>query len=138
MPSKSNMRRPQSMKETCNSQGHSPSDLDSQEPSPFYRVRSFKSNSKGIINRGDSFKRKRQFGSSGSVDSTTSCPDRVTQMRHDWSHGSRGSSVASSLDIDSPASFRVVILGAPGVGKTSIIQQFLTSEYMGNEDPALG
>ena len=62
-------------------------------------------------------------------------------MRHTWvtqSQGSFGSSGGSSLDIESPKSYRVVVLGAEGVGKTSLIKQFMTSEFMGNEEPSAG
>ena len=78
-----------------------------------------------------------------SLESTGSCPERVLQLRHTWSAqsqtgSSRDSSTASSFYVDAPSSFQVHILGAGGVGKTALIQQFKTSEYMGNEDPCLG
>ena len=60
--------------------------------------------------------------SDASVDSIDSCPDR---LRHTWStqsQGSRGSSVSSTVDYDTPASYRVIILGAIGVGKTALIR----------------
>ena len=138
MPSKGNIRRPQSLKvRPTHSQTHTPVEGAQQDPCPFYRVRSFTSSSKGIIiNTGDSFKRKKRLAvSDASVDSIDSCPGR---MKHTWStqsQGSRGSSVSSTVDADAPASHRVVILGAAGVGKTALIQQFKTSsDYMGNVD----
>ena len=139
MPSKGNIRRPQSLKvRTTYSHNQTPDDGVEQDPCPFYRVRSFTSSSKGIINRGDSFKRRRRLGTSdASVDSIDSCPDR---LKHTWStqsQGSRGSSVSSTVDYDTPASYRVIILGAIGVGKTALIRQFKTSDYMGNADTSL-
>ena len=142
MPSKGDIPKPQSVPaRAAVSQGQTPGDGSDHIELNFYRVRSFTSTSRGIINRGDSFKRrKRMTASNLSIDSTGSCPERLTQLRRTWStqsQGSRGSSVNSSLDADTPTSFRVIILGAPGVGKTAIIQQFMTSEYMGNVDPCL-
>ena len=34
--------------------------------------------------------------------------------------------------------FRICILGASGVGKTALVNQFLTSEYMNTYDASLG
>ncbi len=141
MPSKGNhVRRPQSLKvRPTHSQGQTPVEGGAQDPCPFYRVRSFTSSSKGIVNRGDSFKRKKRLATSdASVDSIDSTGDR---LRHTWStqsQGSRGSSVSSTVDADVPASHRVVILGATGVGKTAVVQQFKTSDYMGNVDTGTG
>ena len=33
-----------------------------------------------------------------------------------------------------PTIYKVLLLGAPGVGKTALRQQFMTSEYLGNAD----
>lgn len=157
MPSKNRPKRPQSLKckpvsqqnegqGQTQAQGQTPSQTSGegteQGSSPFYRVRSFTSTPRGIINRGDSFKRKRLGSSNSSIGSAGSCPERASRLRHTWStqsQGSRGSSVSSSIDADDPpAAFRVLLLGAAGVGKTALIQQFTTSEYMGNVDPCQG
>ncbi len=132
------------------SQGQTPAESTATGPGGefnFYRVRSFTSTSRGIVNRGDSIKRKKRMTTSNlSIESTGSCPERLTQLRRAWStqsqgsrgsRGSRGSSATSSLDADAPGSFRVLILGAAGVGKSALIQQFMTSEYMGHVDPCL-
>ena len=34
--------------------------------------------------------------------------------------------------------YRVLVLGGPGVGKTAITQQFLTSEYMAAQNTSFG
>ncbi len=106
-----------------------------EECNEIYRVRSFQSSTKGrLVNRGDSFKRKSgRSGSNVSIHSSGSCPGGLSQMQQ----SSQGSSIASSLDGDSPSTFRVIVLGSAGVGKTSLIQQFKTSEYMGDETPSL-
>ncbi len=138
MPSKGKPPKPVLKKGRSLSQERKAPKTDSGGQGPLYRVRSFTSSSRGVINRGDSFKIR-----SDSVESTGSCPERVLQLRHTWSAqsqtgSSRDSSTASSFDVDTPSSFQVLIMGAAGVGKTALIQQFKTSEYMGNEDPCLG
>ncbi len=138
MPSKGKPSKPVLKKGRSLSQERKTPKHDPGGQASLYRVRSFTSNSRGVINRGDSFKMRQD-----SLESTGSCPERVLQLRHTWSAqsqtgSSRDSSAASSFDVDAPSSFQVLILGAGGVGKTALIQQFKTSEYMGNEDPCLG
>lgn len=36
------------------------------------------------------------------------------------------------------AKYRVVLLGDAGVGKTALVSQFMTSEYMNTYDASLG
>ena len=90
-----------------------------------YRVRTFSTSSKGIINRGDSFKRRAgsQQGSLHDINKTRNS-----------SVNSVGSSLASGDSNLEPCCYNVLLMGPNGVGKTSLIQQFRTSEYMGNED----
>ena len=84
-------------------------------------VRSFTTSSRGIVNRGDSVKKKRhnphqqsqeqqQQPSKSSADDATTNPSQIP--RNSDAH-------------------RVYIIGEQGVGKTALINQFLTSEYMG-------
>jgi Rad/Gem-related GTP binding protein 1 len=40
--------------------------------------------------------------------------------------------------VESPVRYRVCILGHSGTGKTSLVNQFLTSEYMNAYDTSLG
>jgi hypothetical protein len=91
---------------------------DSEEDvfQPLQRVRTFSSSDKGgIVNRGDSFKRK--------------IPSTAGSSRHSSVTSQDDSSVCSS---EAPCS--VLVMGPVGVGKSSLIQQFTTSEYMGGED----
>ncbi|XP_025075936.1 GTP-binding protein REM 1-like [Pomacea canaliculata] len=124
------------------------------------RVRSFKTTSKGIVNSGDSFKRStHSLASNGSISSMD--PDAhqggtstVTQAGGNVvpttlsslsSTGGGGinprreslnsvessgltQSVTSSVTI---SHYRVLMMGAPGVGKTALTRQFMTSEYKG-------
>lgn len=106
------------------------------------RVRSFKTTSKGgVVNRGDSFKRKKQnevmySGCTVTVDAAEEFGlSQRTRLSSDNSSesGTGGSSQATSADC-----FRVVILGAQGVGKTALTQQFMTSEYLAQFDTSNG
>uniref|UniRef100_A0A0L8GQE1 Small monomeric GTPase n=2 Tax=Octopus bimaculoides TaxID=37653 RepID=A0A0L8GQE1_OCTBM len=103
-----------------------------------YRVRSFTKTPKGLVNRGDSFKKRSNNSvmSSGSTitDHNEQCgggSDRGTRSRTLSVASSQGSNSCSGSSTTAPTYFRQVILGASGVGKTSILRQFMTSEYMG-------
>ena len=88
-----------------------------EEFSPeFQRVRSFSISGKGILNRGDSFKRVNRCASGDMHSSVIS----------------EGSSVDSTQ-----TNCTVLVMGPTGVGKSSLIQQFTTSEYTGGEDISL-
>ncbi|KAL3858874.1 hypothetical protein ACJMK2_009123 [Sinanodonta woodiana] len=122
------LRRVSSLKENLRADGK-------REREPLRRVRSFKTTSKGLINHGDSFKRKQGnctpvllFDSDG-TNSTGECVE---------------SGIIPTVSIErettraqtEPANyfFRVLMLGAPGVGKSSLTNQFMTSEYLGTSD----
>ena len=96
-------------------------------------VRNFVTSSRGgLINRGDSFKRK-SFSVASDAESNGSglCEaDRSISV-----HSIGGSTAGSSGD---QPIFRVLLIGAHGVGKTALIQQFLTSEYMGALETSFG
>ena len=109
-------------------QGHHGLHLDVE--TDLYRLRSFSTTSKGIvINRGDSVRSR----STNSVYSSEGeqCP---------LSPSSRTSSTHSreSFGLVPVIPFRVTVLGAAGVGKTAITQQFMTSEYLGGFDTSIG
>jgi len=59
-------------------------------------------------------------------------------------HGAKSrSSTAVEDETDQVAvsdeeAYRVLVLGGPGVGKTAIAQQFLTSEYMAAQNTSFG
>ena len=109
-------------------QGHHGLHLDVD--TDIYRLRSFSTTSKGIvINRGDSVRSR----STNSV-----CSSEGEQLPP--AHSSRTSSTHSreSFGLVPVISFRVTVLGAAGVGKTAITQQFMTSEYLGGFDTSIG
>ncbi|XP_049874275.1 GTP-binding protein REM 1 [Pectinophora gossypiella] len=80
-----------------------------------YRLRTFNITQKGgIVNRGDSFRRRRSRSGSLAPSSPASAPE--TQERRPV------------------ACHRVAMVGAPGVGKTALISQFQTSECINAYD----
>ncbi|CAD5117545.1 unnamed protein product [Dimorphilus gyrociliatus] len=92
------------------------------------RRRSFSVSRKGVVNHEGDTVVSRVFGSSSSIGSDIS-GDVICR--------SRASSFNSQSSIGSPeistASYKVLMIGAPGVGRTSLTRQFLTSEYIGAE-----
>ncbi len=101
-----------------------------------YRVRSFITSPKGIINRGDSY-RLRSFASNCSLESTASSPGGGYMRAFSLaSHGSY--STGSSMENPEGPTYRVLVMGSGGTGKTTLIQQFMTSEYLGNMENSLG
>ncbi|XP_062574265.1 GTP-binding protein GEM-like [Saccostrea cucullata] len=92
----------------------------------FQRVRSFKVTSKGLVNHGDSFRNKnrgRALPSSGSfkIDKRQRLPSETSNDTDSYS------SSANEY-------FRIAILGAHSVGKTTLMNQFMTSEYIGGQE----
>jgi hypothetical protein len=106
-------------------------------------VRNFSTSSKGLINRGDSFKRKPRnsttsnasdgAGSSGIISPEPST-SQVTRPRNI----SVGSCHTVSSTGPTPIVHRVLVLGDRGVGKTALLQQFMTSHYMGAAETSFG
>ena len=146
MPTKNPYRRPrrdrsrESRSPRLSSGAEEDKDPEEEESDDdIVRVRTFSSSAKGFTNRGDSFKRR-------STSNQTLCesavlPQRANSFRQrTWSATSQGSSVGSggSSSATTPRVHKVLVLGANGVGKTSLIQQFMTSEYMGNTDSVAG
>ncbi|CAD5113425.1 DgyrCDS2595 [Dimorphilus gyrociliatus] len=93
---------------SINSSGR-PSLTESENELEIYRVRSFRTKKRSIVYRADSYKIRK----SPSIQS-------VATLK---------SNCASTEDII--PTFRVLVLGSVDVGKTCIIKQFLTSEYVG-------
>ncbi|XP_050535804.1 uncharacterized protein LOC126902496 isoform X2 [Daktulosphaira vitifoliae] len=86
-----------------------------EEPENSYRLRSFSFTSKGIINRGDSFRKRRSRSNSlAKDDEFKECTPPITNKQE-------------NEDI---TSYTVALLGTRGVGKTALISQFMTSEYI--------
>ncbi|KAE9541309.1 hypothetical protein AGLY_004554 [Aphis glycines] len=127
----------------------------------YYRIRQFSISGKGIINRGDSLKSRRSK-SNNSVASSNSSTEHLTTSNYTVigvgcggagggggsypgsARTSAGTSLASSREsscascpgITQP--FRIAMLGATGVGKTSLVCQFMTSESLHIYDASIG
>lgn len=98
-------------------------------------VRTFEISSKGLVNRGDSFKRRSDASIASSCNSSgaaPSCADETPLLNKP------ANSTNSTDNKNTAAIFRVAVIGASGVGKTSLLQQFMTSEYMGGVEISFG
>lgn len=52
--------------------------------------------------------------------------------------GSSHNNVSTETSADEAAKYRAVLLGDSGVGKTALVSQFMTSDYMNTYDASLG
>lgn len=102
---------------------------------PLRRVRSFKTTSKGgVINRGDSFRKK---SSSRNIASGSTNGHESPGMTHAVSHPN--DFTVPVKNEEPPSSyFKVQLIGAPGCGKTSITNQFMSSDYANAYDSMNG
>ena len=90
------------------------------------RIRHFVITPKGIINCGDSFRSK-------------SCSSSLKSLASNGSGtGSLGSACSVTSHDPQQTNYRVLILGAAGVGKTTLSQQFLTSECLVEKESLYG
>lgn len=110
-----------------------------------YRLRHFSISKGNVVNCGDSIISRRSR-SNTSVNSTNS---RASE-RSPFEGSCCGAGYANvdslpaspdeseNLEPPPPARYRVVMLGDAGVGKTALVNQFMTSEYMHTYDASLG
>uniref|UniRef100_A0A0N5BAE0 GTP-binding protein RAD n=1 Tax=Strongyloides papillosus TaxID=174720 RepID=A0A0N5BAE0_STREA len=113
----------------------------------YTRVRQFKIDAKGaVVSRGDSFRRKKNYNKnenspspfetsssrgevndsrSGSIGSTES----TKLLQSDPLTNSNTSGTDSQIPSTSVNSYKICIIGSVGTGKSSLISQFITSEY---------
>ncbi|XP_068895386.1 uncharacterized protein [Tenebrio molitor] len=109
-----------------------------------YRLRTFSiTNKGGVVNCGDSIINRRSR-SNTSVNSTASKASNVSGERSPFDGSCCGSGyhTVDSTPLGSPEEmevpkYRVVMLGDAGVGKTALVSQFMTSEYMNTYDASL-
>ncbi|XP_054090945.1 uncharacterized protein Rem1_1 isoform X1 [Zeugodacus cucurbitae] len=109
----------------------------------YYRLRHFSITGKGVVNRGDSLKSRRSR-SNNSVASSNSSTEHLTAAQIPAPNSARTSatcSLASSREssTSNPGSgpYRVLMLGGPAVGKSSLVSQFMTSEYLHAYDTSI-
>ncbi|XP_070160333.1 uncharacterized protein [Polyergus mexicanus] len=101
-----------------------------------YRLRAFSITHKGVVNRGDSIISRRSR-SNTSVNSSRN--SNVSGERSPF-EGSccSGQDASTDSDIEETISkYRVILLGDSGVGKTALVSQFMTSEYINTYDASL-
>lgn len=111
------------------------------ETVPMCRRRSFSLTHRGLVNEGDEV--------------VPSIPTALEMMRegvgvmmegggssrrssYNSAEGSGGNWSEGSSSVEFPVVHRVMLLGGPGVGKTAIAQQFLTSEFMAAQNTSFG
>ncbi|XP_061507933.1 mucin-5AC isoform X4 [Anopheles gambiae] len=110
----------------------------------YYRLRHFSITGKGVVNRGDSLKSRRSK-SNNSVASSNSSTEHLTPAAGAVAAGSARTSATCSLassresSTSNPASgpYKVLMLGGPAVGKSSLVSQFMTSEYLHAYDTSI-
>lgn len=112
----------------------------------FMRLRNFAVTSKGIVNRGDSFRSKsRSSHSVASVGASGHMPLTPSHQKEDiavdYASTSAQQEITAAEEIQTEGAtaavtvtksnrYRVLVVGPPDVGKTALINQFMTSEYM--------
>ncbi|KAK4303360.1 hypothetical protein Pmani_024614, partial [Petrolisthes manimaculis] len=102
------------------------------------RLRQFSLTSRGgVVNRGDSL-RPRRSASNTSVTSTLSSCSRERLPSVGSIPSTPGHSKVTTPTPTPTPHYRVVMLGTTGVGKTTLITQFMTSEYMCAYDDSPG
>ncbi|CAK9830308.1 GTP-binding protein REM 1 [Anthophora retusa] len=104
-----------------------------------YRLRAFSITHKGVVNRGDSIISRRSR-SNTSVNSSRNSNVSGERSPFEGSCCSGQGVAADSLEseeIEEIPKYRVVLLGDSGVGKTALVSQFMTSEYMNTYDASL-
>lgn len=127
VPSKSHIiRRP----DTLTLQNHfSDRALGDDDTSEFYLVRTFSISKKGLINRGDSFKRRKTPMTSNGYLTENDIGNESPGTVDNLSHASSACSLTSNTG---PPVYRILMLGSHGVGKSSLLQQFTSSDYLAN------
>ncbi|XP_043667036.1 uncharacterized protein LOC122628639 [Vespula pensylvanica] len=102
-----------------------------------YRLRAFSITHKGVVNRGDSIISRRSR-SNTSVNSSRNSNISGERSPFEGSCCSgQGGAESTESEIEEIPKYRVVLLGDSGVGKTALVSQFMTSEYMNTYDASL-
>ncbi|XP_065561823.1 GTP-binding protein RAD-like isoform X2 [Artemia franciscana] len=126
--------RSQSVKSTKNSNYLSPCNysrprglsLPGSGGDDVYLLRHFAVTGKGVINRGDSFRSRTRSNTSVASTASSISTENITPSSTN-APSSRCSSVNEDIQ---RAPYRVLMIGATGVGKTALTRQFMTSEYL--------
>ncbi|CAL4121676.1 unnamed protein product, partial [Meganyctiphanes norvegica] len=93
----------------------------------------------GVINRGDSMRPIRSISNCSMASTHSSASVRINSSMCGSGASTPRSALCSKVGTPVPSqTFRVLMLGAPGVGKAAMITQFMTSEYMCAYDDSPG
>ncbi|XP_022243170.1 GTP-binding protein REM 1-like [Limulus polyphemus] len=102
----------------------------SRDEAEMQRLRNFSVTSKGVVNRGDSFRSKSRsthsVSSTGSRHSLSTTPPRTPSFELFLQEAPEVPPVV----VTDTEVHRVLVVGAPEVGKSSLTTQFTTSEYI--------
>lgn len=98
-----------------------------------YKVRKFEVNSKGVIK-----KRSDSLRSRSSASFSSDCDISGQLSLSSLALSSSQESVGVFKSCGSADTSTVAVFGGPGVGKTALMQQFMTSEYLGGFDTSMG
>lgn len=104
-----------------------------------YRLRAFSITHKGVVNRGDSIisRRSRSNTSVNSSRNSNVSGERSPFEGSCCSGQGVGADSTESEEMEEVSKYRVVLLGDSGVGKTALVSQFMTSEYINTYDASL-
>ena len=64
-------------------------------------------------------------------------PDEPGSRRSSYNSTAENSGSVGDSSVDTPV-YRVLMIGGPGVGKTALTQQFMTSEFMAAQNTSFG
>lgn len=107
----------------------------------YYRLRHFSITGKGVVNRGDSLKSRRSRSNNSVASSNSSTEQLPTAVSAGSARTSATCSLASSRESSTsqpaPNPYKVLMLGGPAVGKSSLVSQFMTSEYLHAYDTSI-
>ncbi|GBM97268.1 GTP-binding protein GEM [Araneus ventricosus] len=111
--------------------------VPSGEEGDFHLVRNFSVTSKGIVNRGDSFRCKSRSTSVCSTPTSPASESAFPAFSADASASGSSTPASSSSPVTTDScenkplpKYTVWLMGSNGVGKSSIRNQFMTSEYI--------
>lgn len=118
---------------------------DIRNPEVLRRVRSFKTTSKGVVNSGDIMRKRGSMCltptsgltvTSSDIDLSTSKGIGTGRARLPSTTSQGSSADYSFASSGAPSYYRVLVLGSSGVGKSALINQFMSSENKTTDDPS--
>ncbi|GIY87139.1 GTP-binding protein RAD [Caerostris extrusa] len=103
------------------------------DESEYFRLRNFSVTSKGVINRGDSFRSRSNSNVPGLGEEEEEGTANLQVTTDQLTEPSPLRDEETSVEIQKKA-YKVLLVGASGVGKSAMWKQFLTSEYICDDD----